>query len=258
MRDLVFDAEGTAKRTPETAAQENMRPVLPKRFYKEVTTGEEGGRWRIYLDGRGVKTPAKADLAFPTQQAAELAAGEWQAQEKEINPAKMPVTRLANTAIDGISTDTQAVLEDIVRFAANDLVCYRASHPASLVDAQCQHWDPVLDKILTLTGAGFETGEGIMHVEQDKQAVDGFSRRLANHDEPLRLACLHTITTLTGSAMIALLAAEGAMELEEAWDAAHVDENHNISLWGEDHEAARHRQNRFAEMKAAHELLGAL
>ena len=257
MRDMIFD-DGEPGRTPEKAAQEAMRPVLPKRFYKTVSIDRKDDDWQILLDGRSVKTPAKSILAFPTKAAAELAASEWDDQEEQINPAEMPVTRLANTAIDGIANDPQAVLEEITRFAASDLVCYRASHPEQLVEAQIKHWDNVLDQVMDLTGAHFETGEGIAHITQDKDAIAAFSARLRTHDAPLAIACLHTMTSLTGSAMIALLVGEGKLSLDDAWLAANVDEDHNISLWGEDYEASKRRKVRFAEMQAAHDLFMAL
>lgn len=259
MRDLIFDAEAAAARTPETAAQENMRPVLPKRFYKEVATGENGdGTFSILLDGKPVKTPAKTTLVLPTKQAADLVAQEWREQETRINPAHMPKTRLANTALDGVASQTQAVMEDVVRFASNDLLFYRANHPENLVALQQEKWDPFLDWYAETIGARFETVDGIMHVSQPKEAVAAFSQVLTRHAAPLKLACLHTMTALTGSALIAFALAENAFDLETGWEAAHVDENFNISQWGEDHEAAKRRRARLGEMTAAHELFHSL
>lgn len=258
MRDLIFDAAAAAAKSPEAAAQKHMRPVLPKRFYKDVSIGNDDDTWRILLDGRTVKTPAKSILKFPTQAAAQLGADEWSDQVDEINPAIMPITRLANTAIDGISADPQAVLEDIVRFASNDLVFYRSAHPEQLVETQRAHWDNVLDKIQQHTGARFETVDAITHITQPKESVSLFSSHLAKHNSPIVLACLHTMTTITGSALIAFCLAEDLMTLDQAWAAAHVDEDHNISLWGEDHEAGKRRQNRLVEFTAAHKLFQAL
>ncbi len=259
MRNLIFDAEGVAARTPETAAQENMRPVLPKRFYKEVSIGDQtAAGYSILLDGRAVKTPAKTLMTVPTIQAAELVAEEWRAQGERIDPASMPRTRLANTALDGVAAESQAVLEDIVRFASNDLLFYRATHPETLVEAQQEHWDPLLDWYGEELGARFEVVDGVMHVVQPREAVALFSRAIAKHDSPLKLACLHTMTSLTGSALIAYALAEGRLSLDEAWTAAHVDEDFNISQWGEDYEARKRRQSRLAEMTAAHDLFRVL
>ncbi|MGB7285609.1 MAG: ATP12 family protein [Salaquimonas sp.] len=258
MRDLIFDAEAATAKSPEAAAQQHMRPVLPKRFYKSVTIKADGDEWRILLDGRTVKTPAKSVLSLPTDAAARMVADEWDAQEKEINPAIMPVTRLANTAIDGISQDPQAVLEDVVSFASNDMLFYRGSHPETLIEAQRRHWDAILDLIQAETGARFETIEGISHIAQSKEAISLFSARLAKHNAPIKLACLHTMTTLTGSALIAFSLIENLISFDTAWAAAHVDEDHNISFWGEDYEAGKRRENRNKEMMAAYQLFMAL
>ncbi len=263
MRDLLFDPQAAAAKSPEASAQQHMRPVLPKRFYKQVTIAPdeaqgETPRWLVLLDGRKVKTPAKALLALPNEASARLVANEWEAQVEKIDPATMPMTRLVNTAIDGIAADPQAVLEDIVRFAANDLVCYRADAQEALIAAQRTHWDAILDRIAGATGAHFEVTEGIIHVAQPREAVLQFSAHLARHCEPVKLACLHTMTTLTGSALIAYCLAEHLVALEEAWAAAHVDEDHNISLWGEDYEAGKRRKARLTEMTAAYRLFACI
>lgn len=236
-----------------------MRPVLPKRFYTEVTTREtEEGAFGVLLDGKSVKTPAKTILVLPTGESAELVAEEWRAQETHIDPAAMPKTRLANTALDGVANQTQAVMEDVVRFASNDLLFYRASHPENLVELQREKWDPFLDWYAETIGARFETVEGIMHVSQPKEAIAAFSQVLTKHAAPLKLACVHTMTSLTGSALIAFALAENAFGLEAGWEAAHVDEDFNISQWGEDYEAAKRRETRLGEMSAAHQLFHSL
>ncbi|WP_075996215.1 ATP12 family chaperone protein [Salaquimonas pukyongi] len=258
MRDILTGGGNGGERTPEAAAQENMRPVLPKRFYKTVSIAPQHDAYAVLLDGKSVRTPAKATLSLPGEAAARLVAGEWEAQGEHIDPAAMPVTRLVNTALDGIAGDTQPVLEDIVRFAASDLLFYRASYPEALVESQKQHWDPILDWVGTRTGARFECVEGVMHIDQSREALALFSAHLKPYDEPVALACVHTMTSLTGSALTAYALAEGEISLDAAWKAAHVDEDHNIAQWGEDHEAATRRKQRFAEMKAAADLLAAL
>ncbi|MCB1386005.1 MAG: ATPase [Nitratireductor sp.] len=258
MPDDIFDPGKGASYDPEIAAQKAMRKALPRKFYKQVSVCGEGSGFAVHLDGRPLRTPAKAHLVVPSERAAGLIAAEWDSQAEEIDPASMPVTRLANTAIDGVAQEQQAVLEDIVRFAVGDLVFYRAAYPETLVEAQRGLWDPVLDFIAARTGARFETVEGISPLDQPAGAVKLFSAALGAYDEPLRLSCLHTMTTLTGSALIAFALAEGEIDLDTAWKAAHVDEDHNIAHWGEDFEAAKRRETRFAEMKAAADLLVAL
>jgi chaperone required for assembly of F1-ATPase len=257
MRDMIFGVDGAAQ-SPEAAAQKHMRPVLPKKFYKNVTTDRIDDSYQILLDGRPVKTPAKSRLLLPTEAAAKLVAAEWDAQKSVINPALMHATRLANTAIDGIASEPQAVLEDLLRFASNDMLFYRASHPDTLVALQCKHWDPVLDWVAKATGARFETTGTIMHIVQPREAMALFSQRMGVYDDHYKLACLHTITSLTGSALLAYAIAERHMSPHDAWQAAHVDEDFNISKWGEDFEAGKRRKLRLAEMTSACELFRAL
>jgi chaperone required for assembly of F1-ATPase len=260
MRDIFSDLS-TPPLTdddPVRRAQIQMRQPLPKRFYKQAAVGETEDGFAILLDGRPVKTPGKHPLAVPTRAAADLLAREWQDQETEINPANMPATRLVNTAIDGIANEMDAVFADIVKFAGTDLLCYRADNPQSLVDMQASHWDPVLYWAADVLGARFILAEGIIHREQPEAAIRAYSAALENHRSALKLAALHTITTLTGSALIALAFAEGRLTAEEAWQAAHVDEDWNILQWGADAEAEARRRARWAEMRAAAQLFDSL
>lgn len=259
MRDLLEQMEEEKRQAqPMAAAQAPMRPQLPKRFYTQadIASGEDG--FAIQLDGKPVRTPGRKPLVFENEGLARLVAAEWQAQETEIDPATMPATRLLNTALDGVAADPQAVFEDILKYASSDLLCYRAGSPQGLVERQNEHWDPVVDWLRDEVGAAFVLGEGVMHVAQPREAVAVFSAQLRRHDGPIRLACLHTFTSLTGSAFLALAIAEGRLSAEDAWAAAHVDEDWNISFWGEDAEAAARRAARWLEMKAAADIFALL
>lgn len=255
MRDILEDAEGAAERGdigPGKSNRERDAQKFPKRFYKEVSIKGEDDLFVITLDDRPVKTPGKQVLGLPNEAAAQLVANEWEAVEKEINPLKMPTTRLVNTAIDGVTNEMQAVMEDIIRYSTSDLLCYRANAPEGLVEKQREHWDPLLDWCSDAFGARFETAEGIMHVEQSKEAVAAFSSRLKVHEDGFKLAAIHTFTSISGSALIALALADRHISLEDAWSAAHVDEDWNVSLWGEDWEAKERREQRWVDFSAAH------
>lgn len=258
MRDFISDISAHHK-DPSKIAQEGQKQQLPKRFYKQATVeaGDEGA-FRVVLDGRPVKTPGRSDLAAPTPALAELIAAEWNAQGEVIDPFSMPVTRLVNTAIDGVSTDPQAVHEDILRFSSSDLLCYRAGEPHELVERQAERWDPVIDWAANQLGARFILIEGIMHQEQPREAISAFAVTLRKYDTPLALAALHSMTTLTGSAILALAHAEGVWTLDEVWALAHLDEDWTIEHWGEDAEAKARRDKRFEEMRAASQTLSAL
>lgn len=251
-----------ADRDPLRSVQKDMNRPLPKRFYKEATVAARDGAFAIVLDGRSVRTPAGGHLALPTQAAADLVAAEWAAQGEFIDPSTMPVTRLVNSALDGVARDLAGVAADIVKYAGSDLVCYRAGEPEGLVAMQARIWDPVLAFAREKFGARFILAEGVMFAAQPNHAVEAFSRAVdaiaEGPDAALKIATLHSLTTLTGSALIALMIAHGGLEAEEAWTAAHVDEDWQMKLWGADDEALVRRAQRFADMKAAFDLWTAL
>ncbi|MFS2154475.1 ATP12 family chaperone protein [Rhizobium sp. Rhizsp42] len=255
MRDLLNDlSEGLSHPDPIRRAQIQMKKPLPKRFYTDVSVSEAQGAeagFVVELDGKAVRTPARNLLAAPTRKLAELMADEWKAQGDEIDPAAMPLTKLINTAIDGVSTDTQAVFEDILRFSGTDMLCYRAEGPEELVARQTKLWDPVLDWASNALGARFILAEGIVHQQQPQSAIAAFSAGLRKHDNAIALAVLHTITTLTGSALLALAFAEGELDETEVWSLAHLEEDWTIEHWGSDEEAEERRALRFIDFLAA-------
>jgi chaperone required for assembly of F1-ATPase len=260
MRDLLNDlTEGLSHPDPILRAQIQMQKPLPKRFYKDVTVGEaEDGQFSVLLDGKTVRTPAKKPLIVTTQALADLLRLEWDAQKEVIDPSVMPVTRMVNTAIDGVANDTQVVFEDILRFSSCDLLCYRARDAGELTERQADMWDPLVDWAANSLGARFTVVEGIMHQEQPREAVAAFAVTLRKYDTPLELAALHTMTTITGSAILALAFAEGAWSLEDIWTIAHLDEDWTAEQWGEDEEAAQRRAHRLVDMQAAADVFASL
>ncbi|MEK1893464.1 MAG: ATP12 family chaperone protein [Rhizobium sp.] len=252
MRDLLNDiAEGLSHPDPIRRAQIQMKKPLPKRFYKTVTVGELDEGFAIELDGKAIRTPARKLLVVATKRLAELLVREWDAQADLIDPSTMPVTRLVNTAIDGVVPDKQAVFEDILRFSSSDLICYRADAPQALVERQKELWDPVLDWAGNFLGARFILIEGVMHRDQPREAISAFSAALRRHDNATVLAALHTITTLTGSALLALAFAEGVLPAKKVWSLAHLDEDWTIEHWGSDEESEERREKRFEDFNAA-------
>jgi chaperone required for assembly of F1-ATPase len=263
MRDdlsAIFVEAG--ERDPLKAAQRDMKRPLPKKFYSEVAIAPEGGGFGVTLDGKPVRTPARAPLLAPTRALAEALATEWRRQGEQIDPADMPITRMVNTALDGVAREISATAEEIAKFAGSDLICYRAGEPESLVSAQDAAWTPVLDHFRDTHAARFICSEGVIYVAQPAESLAGVERLIAREaarpDGALRLAALHVMTTLTGSVLIVLALIEGAIDFDSAWAAAHVDEDHEWRLWGEDGEASARRAARKKEMRAAYELYAAL
>ncbi|KEC54517.1 ATP12 family chaperone protein [Bartonella koehlerae] len=225
--------------------------MSPKRFYKEVKILCEEEGFSVLLDGYPVKTPAKRHFFLPTKVFAVFVAKEFENQKQVIDPAKMPMTRLVNTVIDGIADNVQAVFEDLLRFVACDMIFYRAQTPKELVQRQCEQWDPLLDWAEEKLGARFHVTEGLMHIEQSREAIQAVSNYLRKVESPYMLAALHTMTTLTGSTLIALAVSEGKIDLDHAWKIAHLDENWMMEQWGIDEQKLVRCSHKKSEFDAA-------
>jgi len=235
---------------PMTKAQAASRAQLPKRFYKQAAAGETEGGWAVLLDDRPVRTPGRRPLTLPEQALAEAIAAEWAAQETLIDPAGMPLTRIANSALDGVSDALEQVRADAARFAETDLLCYRAEEPQGLVARQTESWDPLLDWAREALGLRFNLAGGIVHVAQPPETLERVNKIVAGFDA-FALSGVHVITSLTGSMVLSLAVAHGRVSAEEAWAASLVDEDWQISQWGEDAEAKRRREERWRDMEAA-------
>ncbi|WP_132255098.1 ATP12 family chaperone protein [Methylobacterium segetis] len=249
-RDWLGEPSDAPAPDPMRAARGPAKP-LPKRFYREAGFAEAEGGFRLTLDGRPANTPARNPLSVPSRDLAEAIAAEWQAQDEIIDPARMPVTRLVNTAIDGVAPRRDAVIDDLAAYAGTDLLAYRAESPERLVAAQGAAWDPVLDWAREALGARLILSEGVMHVTQPEETVAALRGAIQAARGPFRLAALHTMTTLTGSLLLALAVLNGRLTPEEAWAAAHVDESYQASVWGRDAEAEARLSARRAEFDAA-------
>jgi chaperone required for assembly of F1-ATPase len=253
MRELL---DNPAPQNPIEAARRGARPSLRKRFYERATIAADAAGYALRLDDKPVRTPAGRVLAAPTAELAQALAAEWEAQRDAIDPSAMPLTRLANAIIDGVADRASAVAAEVEKYLGSDLVCYRADAPRGLVDRQKRHWDPILDWARETLGANFAVGEGVIHVAQPKEALNAASAAIPT--DPWRLGAVHAVTTLTGSALIALAVAQARLTAEEAWAAAHVDEDWNIEQWGRDDEAFARRALREAELHAAAKVLKAV
>src|SRR5258707_2489116 len=184
MRDILEDIFGDEPLDPRQVARASLRPKTRERFYKIASAGENAP-FAVLLDGRPVKTPAKNALTAPTQPLAAAIAAEWDAQSERIDPATMPLTRIANSIIDGVAPATDPVAEDLAKYLGSDLLCYRAGTPEGLVRQQTRHWDPILDWARTALGARFVLGEGIVFVTQPDHAIA--AARTAIPSDPWRL-----------------------------------------------------------------------
>jgi chaperone required for assembly of F1-ATPase len=253
MRELF---ENPPPDDPIEATRRSARTAQQRRFYETASTAAVADGHAVRLDGKPVRTPARRVLAAPTLELAEAIAAEWRAQKDVIDPAKMPLTRLANAIIDGVAAAPLPVADEVAKYLGSDLLFYRAASPPELVERQGRHWDPILAWARQQFGADFKLGEGVVHVAQPQAALT--AARTAIPTEPWRLGAVHVVTTLTGSALIAVAMARGALSADAAWQAAHVDEDWNMAQWGRDEMALARRAFRHAEFQAAATVLGAL
>jgi chaperone required for assembly of F1-ATPase len=207
-----------------------------KRFWKEVAAEPEEGGWGIRLDGRPVRTPARAPLIVPGERLARAIAQEWRDTGEEIDPRAMPMTGLANAAIDHFARDQEAFAQGLARYAEADLACYRAEGPRAVVERQEASWDKLLGWARRRYDVDFTTTSGLAHVAQPPVTVERLAQAVAELDR-LRLAGLSPLVTIGGSLVAALAALEGAVTPEQAWDAVSIDERWQLEQWGSDAEA---------------------
>ena len=217
-----------------------------KRFWKAVTV--ESGQ--VLLDGRAVRTPARALLALPTRALVEAVADEWRAVSEKIDPRAMPITGFANAAIDKVAPNPTAFAEGLARYGETDLLCYRAENPPELAARQAAVWDPLLDWARARYDIAFVVTAGIVHKAQPPDTLERLSAAIAARS-PFELAALSTIVTAGGSLVVGLMLAEGAITSDAAFDATHLDELWQAELWGEEWMAADARALRRADFAAA-------
>jgi chaperone required for assembly of F1-ATPase len=249
MRELFDEVAGHSPLDPQEAARVSPRVPTRKRFYTSAGVAEMPEGFVVTLDGKSVRTPGKKLLAAPVRELADAMAAEWEAQVETIDPMAMPLTRLANSTIDGVVDQVPAVAADMAKYFASDLLFYRAGFPEALVTRQSQHWDPPLRWAADELGARFILTEGVMHVTQPEKALAAVTAALPS--EAWRVAAMHLVTTITGSALLALALFRGALSKEQVWAAAHVDDDWNAQTWGADDEVAARKASRLRDFEAA-------
>ncbi len=255
MRELFEDVAGKSPLDPNESARRTMRPRR-KRFYATAAVAGTEHGFGLTLDGKPVRTPSGKLLVAPSREIAEAIAAEWNAQGEFLDLLTMPLTRLANSVLEGVVGRVQAVSDDVAKYLHSDLLFYRAAHPQALIAREAEHWDPVLFWAADSLGAHFILAEGIVHVRQPEGAVEAAAATLP--DDPWSIAAVHVITSMTGSALLALALKHRVLDSDAVWAAAHVDEDWNAEQWGEDEEVAARRAARLVDFKAAARLLGAL
>jgi len=256
MRELFEEASGKSPLDPEEAVRRTTRGPRRKRFYAHAGVVEGADGFAITLDDKPIRTPSGRQVVVPVRAIADAIVAEWQAQKEFIDPLTMPMTRFANSVVDAVVERVEAVTSDIAKYFQSDLLFYRAGHPAALVAREAAHWDPLLFWAADTLGAHFIIAEGIVNVRQPDSAIA--AARAALPTDPWSVAALHVVTTLTGSALLALALERGVLDQDRVWAAAHVDEDWNIEKWGADEEVAARRAARLVDFRAAATILAAL
>ncbi len=221
-----------------------------KRFWREARVVERLGGFAISLDDRPVRTPGKRAMVVPTRVLAEALAGEWDAQGDAVDPSGMPLTRLANSAVDGVVLRRDQVIEDVARHGATDLVCYRASDPPELVERQSAGWQPVVDWIAAEFGIRLEIVSGVVPAAQPRATLGSIHATVSAFGD-FPLTGLHAATAACGSLVIALALAHGRLDAAAAWSLSQLDETYQIERWGEDAEGSGRRARLLADIEAA-------
>ena len=220
------------------------------RFYREAGTVAVEGGYRVELDGRPVRTPARAPLLAPSRALGQALAEEWNAQQERLDPATMPLNRLANSAIDRVLPHSDTVVADIAAFAGADLVCHRAASPRALAERQATAWEPLLAWARARYGVSLCVGEGVMPIEQETGDLEAIRAVVAGYDA-FMLAGLYHATNITGSVVLGLALAERRIVVKQAWDASRIDEAFQAEQWGEDAEAMARARILRADLEAA-------
>lgn len=213
-----------------------MSEWRPKRFWKATGTRAEAAGHGVVLDDRPLRTPARHPLVVPGRALAEAIAAEWDAQREHVAPETMPLTRMANSAIDKVSGQRAAVAEIVGEYGGTDLLAYRAETPAELVARQAERWDPLLVWAAEALAAPLSVTAGVMFHAQPEATLARLEAHVAAFD-PFELTALHDLVALSGSLILGLAVAEGRLTAEEAWDLSRLDEEWQADLWGRDEEA---------------------
>ena len=256
MLELFDEMAGQSPLDPQEAVRRAMRTPRRKRFYASAGVAEADGGFAVTLDGKPIRTPSGRIVTVPVRNIADRMAAEWEAQRDIIDPLSMPLTRFANSVVEAVVDRAELVRDDVAKYLQSDLLFYRAGHPEALVAREAAHWDPVLFWAADEFGAHFILAEGIVHVRQPEQAVE--AARAALPSDPWSIAALHVVTTLTGSALLALALFHRVRDPDSVWAAAHVDEDWNADTWGVDEEVAARRAARLVDFRAAVAILRAL
>ncbi len=221
---------------------------LVRRLYREARAVEAEGGFGVVLDDRPVRTPIKATLVVPARALAEAIASEWAAQGEEVDPHAMPISRLANTAIDLTGPRRDEIVAELGGYARTDLLCYRAGHPPDLAARQQATWQPILDWAADTFGGRLEVTSGVVYVDQPAASVAACKAAVAALDD-FALTALKSAVEAAGSLVLGLALVHGRLDAAAVFAASRLDEAYQVERWGEDGEAEKHARALAADLE---------
>ena len=209
-------------------------------MYRNAACHRVDEEFGILLDDRPVITPGKKPLRVPSRALGEAVTAEWNAQLEWIVPSSMPLTLIANTALDRIAGRERMIVEEAVRYAENELVCYRAESGSALAEREEKRWQPVLDWLADRHGVKLIVTSGLVHVEQPSEALETLTVILSRMTVP-ELTALQCALAASGSLALALALLGSQIDGNELFELSQLEETWQIERWGEDEEAALRR-----------------
>lgn len=230
------------------------QPQAPRRFWKEVSVVAVPEGFAVALDGRPIKAPSKSLLAIPSRPLADAVAAEWDAMGEVINPAALPLTQLANTWLDRIQPLRAEIVAELLNYVEADLLCYRADHPADLVQRQAEEWEPLLQWAGERLGVRWTVATGVMPASQGPDVHAALAAAIGSHDD-MALTSLQLAASVVGSLVVGLALVEGRITAEDAYRVAVLDEMYQAEQWGEDWEAIDRRKHIRTELLNAERFL---
>ena len=242
---------------PKSSAGREAPPPKPRRVYKVVSVADEGGLFCVILDGIPARTPRRNLLCAPVRILADALAAEWDAQNPVIDREAMPITRLVSTAVDRVGPERHAIVDGLMAHIDSDLLCYRATHPATLRSRQNDAWQPILDWLRDVHGVRFAVAEGVMPVQQPKQTTLSLRRAIESLSDE-NLTAFQACAAATKSLALSMALVQGRLNAEDVAANAHLDETYQTEQWGEDQEAITRRRGVEAEIHAIGRYLGLL
>lgn len=223
-----------------------------RRFWKTAAAAPGPDGFGVTLDGRPVRLPGGEPLRVRGAALAEAIAAEWRdagVEGAEVRPDDLPLTRLANTVQARIAPNREGVIEALLAYGGNDLLCYRAAEP-ELAGLQHESWQPWLDWAAHALDAPLIVTDAIIAVDQPRESLAALRAALAALDD-YALGGLGVIVPALGSLVLALAMIAERLPPGAAHRLALLEELWQAEKWGTDEAAEERRRQVGGEIATA-------